>query len=68
MAKVFHEIGLLSDQQRDAWLNGEIDDVGFDAATSMLSYRLASQPDSRISFYVPPERVQRWKARHEMVS
>lgn len=51
---------LLSEQQIKAWCDGRIENLRFDPDDGMLSYRITSEPGSRISFKVPEQRVAEW--------
>ena len=53
---------LLSEQQVKAWAEGTIENIRFNPKTEMLTYRLTSQPESRISFKVSEDRIRRWKS------
>lgn len=48
---------MLSKWQIRAWIEGEIENLRFNPDDGMLSYRLTSQPDSRIAFKIPPDRL-----------
>jgi hypothetical protein len=56
---------LMSDQQRDAWIGGVIENVRFDPESGMLSYRLTAAPTSLILCWVPDERWQKWQEKYE---